>query len=194
MVAGYHLMWTAYACWLPNDPRGSSSDEIRADRIASLGKLHLGRKPIQPPGSEIRDFFKLADELLQHQRRIFNGEDALVIANSFAKTVKDRVYTCYACAIMPDHVHMLIRRHRNFSEEMIEILQEKSKGALIQAGRRPVNHPVWGGPGWKVFLNTQKDMERIVRYIRNNPIKAGLKEQKWGFVKAYDGWMPRRRK
>ena len=94
---------------------------------------------------------------------------------------------------MPDHVHMLIRRHRDKAEDMIGFFQEDSKAALIQAGRRPVNHPVWGGPGWKVFLNTREDMERIVKYIRNNPIKAGLKAQRWGFVKEYDGWLPRRR-
>jgi hypothetical protein len=25
MIAGYHLIWTAYGWWLPNDPRGSTS-------------------------------------------------------------------------------------------------------------------------------------------------------------------------
>src|SRR5262249_25387478 len=103
MVAGYHLMWTAYACWLPNDLRGSTSAEIRAERIASLGELHQGRKAIQPNANEIRAFFKLAEELLAHPRRIFNDEEALVIAKSFAKTIKNRVCTCYECAMMPDH-------------------------------------------------------------------------------------------
>ena len=193
MVAGYHLMWTAYACWLPNDLRGSTSAEIRAERIASLGELHQGRKAIQPNANEIRAFFKLAEELLAHPRRIFNDEEALVIAKSFAKTIKNRVCTCYECAMMPDHVHILIRRHRDKAEDMIGFFQDDSKAALIRAGRRPVNHPVWGGPGWKVFLNTREDMERIVKYIRNNPIKAGLKAQRWGFIKEYNGWLPRRR-
>ena len=34
MVAGFHLIWTAYGWWLPNDPRGSSSYEIRVEKIA----------------------------------------------------------------------------------------------------------------------------------------------------------------
>ena len=33
-------------------------------------------------------------------------------------------------------------------------------------------------------------MERTVRYIRDNPIKAGKTEQVWDFVKKYDGWLP----
>lgn len=117
-----------------------------------------------------------------------------MIANSFAQTIANRNYTCYECAVMPDHVHMLIRRHRDKAEAMIELFQEDSKKALIQAGHRPVNHPVWGGPGWKVFLNTRADIERTIRYIRNNPIKAGLKVQNWRFVKVYDGWLPRQRR
>ena len=47
MIAGYHLIWTAYGWWLPNDPRGSMSREIRAAAIADLGELHYGRKRIQ---------------------------------------------------------------------------------------------------------------------------------------------------
>jgi len=92
---------------------------------------------------------------------------------------------------MPDHVHLLIRRHRDLAEEMIGLFQKNSKTALIEANRRAVNHPVWGGPGWKVFLNNRKDMEGRVKYIRENPIKAGRPAQHGEFVKEYDGWMPR---
>jgi hypothetical protein len=33
MVAGYHLIWTVYGYWLPNDPRGSTSREIRVELL-----------------------------------------------------------------------------------------------------------------------------------------------------------------
>jgi REP element-mobilizing transposase RayT len=91
---------------------------------------------------------------------------------------------------MPDHVHVMIRKHRDKSEMMIERLQSASREAMIAAGARNPEHPVWGGPGWKVYLNTLADMERTVAYIRNNPIKSGLPEQHWGFVTPYMGWMP----
>jgi hypothetical protein len=86
--------------------------------------------------------------------------------------------------------HLLIRRHRDKAERMIENLQGASRDRLIGAGRRAPTHPVWGGPGWKVFLNTRRDFERLVRYIRNNPVEAVRAEQRWEFVKEYDGWMP----
>ena len=46
-------------------------------------------------------------------------------------------------------------------------------------------------PVLKVFLNTREDIERIIKYIRENPIKAGREEQIWDFVRKYDGWLPR---
>jgi REP element-mobilizing transposase RayT len=192
MVAGYHLIWTAYGWWLPNDPRGSSSHEIRVEQIAELGELHHGRKRVQPLPAELRAFYEQAERVLKHELLTFALDDFEVLAASFAKVIRERRYTCYACAIMPDHVHALIRRHRDYSEQMIDLLQQASRQAVIDARRRPTEHPVWGGPGWKVFLNTREDMERTIAYIENNPIKAGLPPQRWGFVTPYDGWLPYR--
>src|SRR5436190_22636079 len=108
MVAGYHLIWTAYGWWLPNDPRGSSSQEIRVEEISALGELHHGRKRLQPPAAEIRRFYAQAGNDLKHPLLTFSSSDIAVIGRSFAKTIREHCYTCYACAIMPDHVQLLI--------------------------------------------------------------------------------------
>jgi REP element-mobilizing transposase RayT len=190
MVVGYHLIWTAYGWWLPNDPRGSSSHEIRVERIADLGELHYGRKAVQPPAAEIRRFYQEARTLLKHELRTFDDGEIELIGRALGRVIAEKGYTCYACAVMPDHVHLLIRRHRDRSEVMIECFQDGSRDELIATGRRPPDHPVWGGPGWRVFLSTRGDMERVARYIRENLIKAGRPEQVWAFVRPYDGWMP----
>jgi REP element-mobilizing transposase RayT len=101
-----------------------------------------------------------------------------------------RNYTCYGCAVMPDHVHLLIRKHRDLAETMIEHLQKASREAVLGLRRRAPDHPVWGGPGWKVYLDSREDMARTVDYIRENPAKAGRPAQRWAFVKEYDGWLP----
>src|SRR5262245_17790927 len=121
MIVGHHIMWTAYGCWLPNDPRGSSSHEVCVEEIAELGEHHYGRKKIQPPSSEIREFYENACEVLKHPLLRFWEEDIQILASSFAKTIREQRYTCYACVIMPDHVHMLIRRHRDMGDRMIEV-------------------------------------------------------------------------
>ncbi len=191
MVVGYHLIWTAYGWWLPNDPRGSSSQEIRVKKLSELGPLHEGRKTIQPPGRDIRRFYDEAKDLLNHELLTFSTTERQVIANAFSAVLASCRYTCYACAIMPDHIHLLIRRHRDRGETMIANLQEESRQGLISAGFRSAEHPVWGGPGWKRFLNSRADIERVVKYVRRNPTEIGMPEQDWPFVSIYDGWLPR---
>lgn len=188
MIIAYHLIFTLYGWWLPNDPRGSSSHLIRNDIIAQLGELHLGRKRIQPIGAVIREFYERAKHTLKHELRSFDERERSLIACGFARTIRIHRYTCYACAIMPDHVHILIRKHRHKAEQMIEQLQDDSRAELLTCGDYPKDHPVWGGPGWKVYLETADDIERTIGYIERNPLPYGLPLQQHAFVEAYDGW------
>ena len=75
MIVGYHLIWTAYGWWLPNDPRGSMSHAIATDLLAQLGDLHYGRKRIQPAGGEIREFYQRAKPLLKHELLTMDDDD-----------------------------------------------------------------------------------------------------------------------
>ncbi|MGC1273929.1 MAG: transposase, partial [Planctomycetaceae bacterium] len=186
----HHLIWTAYGFWLPNDPRGSMSKVICDKQVASLGPRHYGRKPIQPAWSEVRRFRQSASEILKNSLLKLDDGDAHCVAGSFQKVIRQRRYTCYACAIMPDHVHLLVRRHRDLGDAMIEHFQRESALALFGEGRRPADHPVWGGKGWAVFQNTLRDVRRIIDYIRNNPVKIGRPVQEWDFVQPYDDWLP----
>jgi REP element-mobilizing transposase RayT len=191
MVAGYHLIWTVYGYWLPNDPRGSTSKEVRVEPIEALGEHHYGRKEDQPSSKQLREFFKNAEEALAHSVRPLDDDDIALVGQALGTLIEERDYVCHACAVMPDHVHILIRRYRDRAEDMIAQFQKSAKAALIEAGKRPVNHPVWThGAGWKTFVNTQQQFEREIKYIRQNPTKIGRPEQSWSFVTAYDGWLP----
>lgn len=192
MVAAYHLIWTTYGSWLPNDPRGSTSHKICSAKIAPLGELHYGRRRLQPAGKVIREFYAAARGILKYPLLTFTNAEIQTLACDFAATIRQRTYTCYACAIMPDHVHLIIRKHRDQAEDMIEQLQHSSRKNLQSAPNklRPANHPVWGGTGWKVFLNTQQDIRRTIHYIEQNPVKIGHPMQRWNFVTPYEGWLP----
>jgi REP element-mobilizing transposase RayT len=189
MVIAHHLIWTAYGWWLPNDPRGSGSEVVRNDVLTDLGELHKGRKPVQPSGREIRDFYERAAPLLRHPLLTFDDSARIEIAGAFAEEIERQAYTCWACAVMPDHVHVLIRKHKHQAEEMAESLMRASRMRLIEAGHRDKTHPVWiAGVGWKVFLDEPNDVWRTIPYIERNPVKIGLPKQAWHFVKPYDGW------
>jgi REP element-mobilizing transposase RayT len=188
IVIGYHLTWTAYGFWLPNDPRGSMSRYVATDVIAELGHLHHGRKRVQPAGWVVREFRQRAAEVLKFPVLRFSRGDIQTIGCAIAEAVRQHAYTCYACAVMPDHIHILVRKHKKQAEDMIEDFQAASRLRLRNSGSRAFDHPVWGGPGWKVFLDHPDDVRRTIEYIEQNPLKWRLPRQHWDFVKPYDGW------
>ena len=188
MIIGHHLIWTGYGQWLPNDPRGSTSQEIRNPILESLGALHFGRKRIQPCHREINEFYRDAEGKLQHPLPSFTTDQIEAIGVAFAQVANANAYTVWACAIMPDHVHVLVRKHLHHAEEMITEFQRDSRLALIRRPDVPGDHPVWGGHGWKVYQDCPEDVNRTVNYINRNPKSYRLASQSWAFVTPYNNW------
>ena len=188
LVIAHHLLLTAYGWWLPNDPRGSDSTCIASDVVAELGELHRGRKKVQSAGWEIRAFYEQAKSVLRYPLLKFSAADVRVMGNAFADVIARQRYTCYACAIMPDHMPVAIRKHKHSAEAMIRNLQDGSRDALRAAGRRELDHPVWAQRGWKVFLDHPDDVRRTIRYVEVNPVMMRLPRQIWSFVALYDWW------
>jgi len=189
LVIAYHLVWTSYGSWLPNDPRGSGSTEIRNPKLQHLGEVHHGRKDVQPRGSVIRDFYKEADALLEHPKVEFANPHRQAITTAFRETIERQKYTCYACAIMRDHVHLVIRKHKHTAEQMADELKHRSIWKLRAEQLVPEGHPVWiSGHGWNVFLEHPDDVVRCIKYVEDNPPKAREPKQSWDFVKPYDDW------
>ncbi len=186
IIIGHHIMWTLYGWWLPNDPRGSTSRILRNDLLTELGQLYFGRKSIQPASHDLRIFYQQAQSLLEHELCTFLPREFDMVASAIGSAIQEYGYTCYACAIMPDHVHLLIRKHRDLAEEMIEKVQTLSRKRL--EGLRPTGHPLWTRGGWKVFLDHPDEMHRTIQYINNNPLKQRLSAQDWPFVTHYDNW------
>ena len=152
-VIAYHLIWTNYGTWLPNDPRGSGSHSVNTPELADLGAVHYGRKKVQPPRSEVRAFHEEAEELLSFPVVRFDDHQRTAIGESFTEVTHKFKYTCYACAIMPDHVHLVDRKHRDAAEQMIGNFQGMSRAWLLKRELATTEHPVWTKGGRKVFLN-----------------------------------------
>jgi REP element-mobilizing transposase RayT len=168
MVIAYHLIWTGYGWWLPNDVWGSTSQFVASDLLRELGDLHYGRKQLQPRRAELLKFFSKAHARIDFPVLTFTNADIDAIAGGFSSVIASERYTCYACAILRDHVHLVIRKHKHQAEEMIAHLQRESHLALRAAGLVDMEHPVWGGHGWQVFLDHPDDIRRTVKYVENN--------------------------
>ena len=91
--------------------------------------------------------------------------------------VVDRLgLTVHACAVMNDHVHVLVRR----SGHRIEYLVNQLKGAATRAlGLRTTP---WTRGGWNVFLHEHDAVVAAAEYIDANPPASHLAPQNWSFV------------
>ncbi len=136
-VIAYHLVWTAYGTWLPNDPRGSGSHNVATPELAELGELHYGRRRVQPSPSTVRKFYKHAEPRLLFPVVRFGTHQIDLIAAAFSEVIVAHRYTSYACAMMPDHVHIIIRKHKNLAETMIDNLQAAPRLRLSATGALP---------------------------------------------------------
>lgn len=193
MIIAHHLILSAYGHWLPNDPRGSGSDALREEKFEDLGPIHHGRKRVQPPRTELREFYRRAAPRLNYAPIWFDDAKRQAIADAFANVVASQRYTVWACAIHSNHAHLCVRRHRDDAVTMMKHLSDVSRDVMRRFGDVADNHPVWSQRPYKVFLKTPEDVRRCIDYIRLNPVKEGLGEQIFPFVTAYDGWPHPRR-
>lgn len=103
--------------------------------------------------------------------------------------VVDRVgYTVWACAVLKNHVHLCVRRHRDDAVKIWENCADETCNVLRLFADVPDDLPVWSMRPYKVYLDTPDDVRRVIAYIEGNPEKEGLPAQRWEFVVTYDGW------
>lgn len=188
IIIGHHLILHGYGHWLPNDPRGSGSTEVRDDKFSDLGPVHTGRKKQQPARSELREFRRTAEPLLDFPLLWFDDAKRQALGESIAQTVRDKGYTVWACAVMRNHIHLCVRRHRDDANVIWEKLAQETAVGLRLFADVPALHPIWSQRPYKVFLYTAADVRRVVAYIDNNPVKDGLAPQSFSFITNYDGW------
>jgi hypothetical protein len=83
VVAGYHLIWTAYGCWLLNDPRGRTSKKVRNIQLQNLGDWHFGRKRLQLARRMVKAFYEEAQQRLKHELLNLNDCETVAAAEDF---------------------------------------------------------------------------------------------------------------
>lgn len=189
-IIAHHLIWTLYGHWLPNDLRGSGSEKLDYEKLSQLGPIHQGRKPIeqQPNRRELSEFQQQAEPLLKYKKFWMNDEIRAHLADSFRETIRNESYTVYACAILANHVHMVIRKHRDNALAMWHKLADASGIRLRSELTLSPTHPVWAARPYKVFLYTPNDVHRCVKYVEQNPDKEKLAPQSYDFVTEYNNW------
>lgn len=195
IIIAHHLVLTGYGHWLPNDLRGSGSDEIRNDELKDLGSILPGRQPVQPSRQDLKDFYRRANPLLKHESFWFDPAKRQALADAFERAARDFRYTVWACAVCSNHAHFCVRRHRDQGHVIWDVLAGYGREALRRFPDVGPDHPVWSDRPYTVFLYTPEDVRGRIGYVNSNPMKEGLARQHHPFVLPYDGWPhPRRQR
>jgi hypothetical protein len=187
-IIAHHLVMMGYGHWLGNDPRGSGSTELRAEKLEELGPIHFGRKKVQPSRKELCEFYREAEELLEHPMIWFDERMRIVIADAFGLVAKEFAYTVWSCAVLQNHAHEVLRVHRDTGELMWERMALASRDALRAEGLVPADHPAWSNRPYVVYKTTVPLVRKTIGYVEDNPEKHGLPRQVYPWVTLYDGW------
>lgn len=195
-VRGYHLILSAYGFWLPNDPRGSWSTFVRSWELARYGeatKVDHHRSVARRPHDVERR--RAAKRALRYPPVRFSGKQARAITRGFAQQARTSDYIIYACAILHDHAHLVVARRRYPIEQIANLLKGAATRQLVAERLHPLDDGAsanarsrpspWASKQWKCFLFDDHDMHRAVRYVERNPLKEGMRAQRWRFVQSY---------
>ena len=198
MIHAYHVVMPMYGFWLPNDPRGSWSDFVRKWELVRFGKSTktASRRDVADLSLDEITARDAAKANLMYPAVSLTGEQAFSVANGFASHSSKNNYTLWACAVLPEHTHLVIARHRFKVEQMANLLKGAATRCIIDDGRHPLQShaspgkrppQMWASHLWKTYLDSENAIEEAIAYVRENPVKEGKPEQKWSFVTPFAG-------
>lgn len=188
MVIANHVIFGAYGFWLPNDPRGSWSDFVGSWELFRHGpatKTTETRSLAARPHNRLARL--AAKTALKRPAVQFNSSQIAAIARGFEDYARRAQLSVLACAAMPDHVHLVLARHRLNVEPLTVQLKSAATRRLIAEGLHPFSNGenCFARGQWKVFLDTPEDVLRAISYVAQNPTKEGLPPQPWPFLTTF---------
>src|SRR4051794_14660183 len=119
-VLGYHVIFSAYGFWLPNDPRESWSEFVGAWELFLAGgkatttdeTCSLAHRPHD------RRRRLAAKRVLKLPPVRFTGVQARAVGRGFAGYAAESGLPVWACSILPEHVHLVTGRFRLSVEQV----------------------------------------------------------------------------
>jgi REP element-mobilizing transposase RayT len=188
MVAS-HIIFGAYAHWLPNDERGSGSEIVRSDALREFGpatKVWTRESVANIPYDEQRRREK--ETVLKYPPVSLSQEQIIQVGSGFAEAVNDSVYMVFACAVMPTHVHLVIAKHKHEPKMIATHFKGKATQhlhwkKLTDDGHLPSNRPPspWAQKSWCVFWDADEQVRNAIDYVERHYDPP----QHWDFVVTY---------
>ena len=147
--------------------------------------------------------FAFVDELLDRQSPVEHLRDdrqAEIVQNALLHFAGER-YTLLAFVVMPSHHHWLFLPDETWA---VEAVQRSIRAGRRKTPREIISHSIqsytatmcnrvrgetgeyWQSETFDHWVRDDAEAQRIIEYIENNPVKAGLAEkpEEWPFSSA----------
>ena len=139
MILAYHVIFTTYGFWLPNDPRGSWSDYVRSWELLHFGratKVSTGRSLARHPHQQPRRH--AAKKAVGYPPVRFTGIQARAVGRGIARACSESGYRVHACSILPEHVHVILGRHERRVERIVGHFKGRATQQLVAEQLNPL--------------------------------------------------------
>lgn len=133
----------------------------------SLKKLSLQDKPNSKKQLEIDNYLDAS------KTGAFLNDEVLVLMSDFLKGKNKDLYELEAFAVMPNHVHLLLKP---FDEISTVIQKIKDLSAKLINEKLDKNGKFWADDYYAKSIIDDEPFILVYNYIKNNPLKLGESE------------------
>ena len=154
------LTWTTYGAWLPGDSRGFVSSVRDGD-----GPQVRHNIPGSPYDADLAGLRVAARSQLKHTPILLTESQARVACDQFRETASYRGWQLLACAIMPNHAHIVVGVSGDPDPAtLLRDFKSYASRALNQTSRR---ERWWTESGSRRKLPDEAAVLAAIRYVEN---------------------------
>jgi putative transposase len=131
--------------------------------------------------------FKLVDHLLDHQSAVSHLADPLqtqIVQDALLHFAGQR-YSLFAFVVMPSHYHWLFLPKNDWQDRNLADFEKRTPREVISHSIqsytathcnkvRNANGQYWQHETFDHWIRDDDQLQRVIDYIENNPVKAGL--------------------
>ncbi len=117
---------------------------------------------------------------LNGPRWLAQPDIAAIVRDAMHQGVNERMYRLYAYTVMSNHVHVLLQPLEDAETGQpvpLARITQMLKGRTARFANQKLGrtgHPFWARESYDHWSRNENETRRIVAYILNNPVKAGL--------------------
>lgn len=174
-----HLIWTTYGTWLPGDPGKPGHWSPLFDLYGRL--VCSGHRLNVPDATTYEHALQRMTEPPKCLRDNESDLVAAVLSRHLAPALAGAP-SAYACAIEPNHIHLLVGPVRERIDRFVGRLKGSSSAALRKHPNNWDRTRSWTAGYWKVFLFDRDAVCAVTKYIESHNLRRGIPARPYEWI------------